>query len=43
MIFDDELRLISSWTTPTTHGCPYYTVILYCMIEQPPTLKSLNL
>ena len=25
--------LISSWTTPTTHGCPYYTVLLlYCMI-----------
>ena len=24
--------LFSLWTMPTTHGCPYYTVLLYCTI-----------
>jgi len=32
MIPEGELRLISSWTTLTTHDRPYYTVLLYCMI-----------
>jgi len=31
MIPEGELRLISSWTTPTTLDCPNYTVLLYCM------------
>ena len=29
---DPKLRSISSWITSTTHGHPYYTVLLYCMI-----------
>ena len=33
MIPEGELRLISSWTTPTTLDHPYYTVLLYCMIN----------
>ena len=27
MIPKGELQLISSWTTPTTHGRPYYIVL----------------
>ena len=32
MIPEGELRLISSWTMPTTHGRSYYTVLLHFMI-----------
>ena len=26
---EGELRLISWWTTPITHGHPYYTIVVY--------------
>jgi len=29
---EGEQKLISSWTTPTIHDLPYYTVLLCCMI-----------
>ena len=32
MITEGELMFISLQTTSTTHGCPYYTVLLYCMV-----------
>jgi len=32
MIPEGEVRLISSWTMPSTNGHPYYTVLFYCMI-----------
>ena len=32
MIPEDDFRLIFLWATPTTHRCPFYTVLLYCVI-----------
>ena len=32
IIPEGDHRLISSWTMPTTHCCPDYTVLVYCMI-----------
>jgi len=31
---EDEFRLISMWTTPTTHHRPHYTVQMYYVIEE---------